>query len=97
MCLRERERTGTEKWVEVCGKPWCRLVFVWLGLHSRGRVPTAPDDSGLSLANILSSDSGDRLNWERLAPSSCEPQKLYQPCVRGCLKRIESAAVTRSL
>lgn len=45
MCLYvfEREKkTGTEKWVEVCGKPWCRLVFVWLGLHSRGYVPVAP-------------------------------------------------------
>lgn len=64
----ERENTaGTEKWVEVCGKPWCSPVFVCLGLCSRGASLGAPDNVGLTLANILSSCSGDRLNWERLA------------------------------
>lgn len=74
MCLcvfegEEKKKTiaGTEKWVEVCGKPWCRPVFVWLELCSRGRFSQAPDNVGLTSANILSSCSGDRLNWERLA------------------------------
>lgn len=68
VCLRERKNpiAGTEKWVEVCGKP-CRTVFVWLGLRSRGCFSEAPDNVGLTFANILSSCSGDRLNWGRLA------------------------------
>lgn len=63
----EKKKTiaRTEKWVEVCGKPWCRPVFVWLGLRSRGCFSRAPDNIGLALANILSSVSGDRLNWEK--------------------------------
>lgn len=42
LCVFEGEKekkkaiAETEKWVEVCGKPWCRPVFVWLGPGSRG-------------------------------------------------------------
>ena len=71
VCVSEEEKkkpiAGTEKWVEVCGKPWCRPVFVWLGLCSRGCFSRAPNNVGLRFANILSSCSGDMLNWERLA------------------------------
>lgn len=49
---------GTEKWVEVCGKPWCRPVFVWLGFCSRQCSSQAPDNTGFTLASILSSCSG---------------------------------------
>lgn len=86
VCLREKKHVaGTEKWVEVCGKPWCRPVFVWLGLCSRGCFSRAPDNVRLKFANILSSYSGDMLKWERLARAAWA-RMSYQLCARGCLE-----------
>lgn len=77
VCLGKEKKliAGTEKWVEVCGKPWCRPVFVWLGFCSRHCSSRAPDNIEFTLASILSSCSGDVLNWQRLA------RVVYELCV----------------
>lgn len=66
VCLRLKKASG-EKWAEVCGKPWCRPVFVWFGLLSRGCFSRPPDNVGPTFANILSSCSGDELYLTRLS------------------------------
>lgn len=68
----EREKKSRElrSGLRFAGSLGAGSCLFGLGSTQGGHVPTAPDDAGLFLANILSSDSGDRLNWERLANGS---------------------------
>ena len=44
MCLYvfERKKQELRSGLRFAGKPWCRLVFVWLGFHSRGPRSNGP-------------------------------------------------------
>lgn len=83
MCLyvfeRERKKRELRSGLRFVGSLGAGSCLFGLGSTQGGRVPTAPDGAGLSLANILSSDSGDRLNWERLARVSASHKSCINP------------------
>lgn len=79
MCLRERKKRELRSGLRFAGSLGAGSCLFGLGSAQGGRVPMAPDEAGLSLANILSSDSGDRLYWERRARVSASHKSCINP------------------
>lgn len=69
------------------------VCLAW-ALHKGLPLSRAPDNAGLTFANILSSCSGDMLNWERLAGGCVRYGAVSTLCERlfGVLIRLSPSA-----